>query len=187
MSYQHQPLGTVIASLLNYDQLCTILGEQKGVNNKKSTYAPCDGRSIKESDLETMTRVSATQPDPEHHIEFAPDLRGKFLRGLNLMYSPGQGNNFDPTQTGDPDGDHRKVGEYQKDVLIAHNHPASGYLNGSVSGSNNTRDVDNGNKKYNSDPNFGAHNVTVTVSNNVNGGQETRPRNVAVYYYIKIN
>jgi hypothetical protein len=187
MSYQHQTLGTIIASVLNFDQLCLAMAESKGVNNATSSYAPCDGRLITGSALEKLTQVGPNQPEPRNHILNVPDLRGKFLRGLNQMYSPGEPMPFDFLLNGDPDGAARKVGDYQRDLLLAHNHPASGHINGSVSGSNGTHDVDSGNDKFNSDPAFGDHNVIVTVGNNATGGQETRPKNIAVYYYIKIN
>lgn len=177
MSYQHQVLGTVISSVLNYDQLCKEMGENPAIDNTKSSYAPCDGRPISGSQLDHKTAGA---------MKNAPDLRGKFMRGLNVIYSVGQPTPFDPKLFGDPQ-DNRKVNDYQPDVLLAHSHPASGHINGSVCGSNGSHDVDEGDQKWNSDPNFGDHNVVVTVGDNANGGLETRPRNIAVYFYIKIN
>lgn len=177
MPYQHQILGTIISSVLNYDQLCKQIDEPAAINNQSSSYVPCDGRSITGSRLEIHTG---------HAIKTAPDLRGKFIRGLNVMYSVGQPLPFDPANFGDPQ-DNRVVMNYQSDIIIAHSHPATGHINGSVSGSNNTKDVDDGDQKYNSDPHFGDHTVVVNVGNNTGGGVETRPRNIALYYYIKIN
>ncbi|MFL5763612.1 MAG: hypothetical protein ACJ77K_06690 [Bacteroidia bacterium] len=187
MSYQHQTLGAIVASVLNYDQFCNAMGEKPAINNANSSYVPCDGRLITGSALEKLTQVGPSQPEPLNHIQNAPDLRGKFLRGLNQMYSPGEPTGFDHVKNGDPDETLRKVGSYQGDGLIAHDHPASGHINGSVCGSNGTHDADSGHDKWNSDPTFGDHNVQVTVGNNSTGGKETRPKNIAVYYYIKIN
>jgi hypothetical protein len=175
MSFDKQILGTVISSILDYDNLIKITGDPKVIDPAVSAWVPADGRPITGSLLHQKSQ-----------IQYSPDLRGKFLRGLNLIYSVGQPD-FKPETEGDPNGVNRKPGSFQEDILIAHNHPASGHINGSVSGSNGTRDVDNGGAKYNSDPNLGDRNVVVTVGNNSNGGLETRPRNIAVYYYVKIN
>jgi hypothetical protein len=176
MSYQNQILGTIISSALNYDQLNDLIGEKRGCT-PSSSYAPCDGRSVSDSKLANILIQNTGAPN-------VPDLRGAFVRGLNEMHLEGQPP-LDILKS-DPDGLNRKAGDYQPDILLAHNHPANGHINGSVCGSNGTRDCDGGDEKFNCDPSFGDHTVIVNVAENV-GGQETRPRNVAVYFYIKIN
>jgi len=160
MSYQDQILGTIIASVLNYDELCQSIGEQAALNPSRSTYAPCDGRAVAGSALQKITQRTNV-----------PDLRGKFLRGLNQLYNVGEPTPFDAVNYGDTQAN-RSVGDYQFDEFKSHNHvitvtfPASQpgrFTNGGGAGS-------------------GGSEVTSMA-----GGAETRPRNIAVYYYIKIN
>lgn len=95
---------------------------------------------------------------------FVPDYRGMFLRGKN------NGREFDDN-IGNPDGD-LALGAYQGDGVIQHDHgkglsittASNGYYTESNSG-----------------PVFGYG------STNPYGGNETRPRNMTVNYFIKIN
>lgn len=88
-----------------------------------------------------------------------PDLRGVFLRGLD------DGRGFD---TG------RVLGSYQADELKSHNHS---YLDVST---NNEGHIAGG-------PSVSARNSTdVTRITNSTGGIETRPKNVAVNYIIRV-
>ncbi|OCX50873.1 hypothetical protein BEL04_19300 [Mucilaginibacter sp. PPCGB 2223] len=174
MSYQNQVLGTIISSVLNYDQLCKVMQENPAIDNQNSSYVPCDGRNIEHSKLSELTGTLTV-----------PDLRGRFLRGLNTIYSPGQPALVITSADEDDPNSNRKAGDYQADMLKLHPHTASGHINGSVCGSNGTHDVDGGDEKWNCDPNFGDHNVVVSVQ--PFGGSETRPKNVSVYFYIKIN
>src|SRR5690348_12189222 len=85
MSYQNQVIGTIISSVLSYDSLCKAMNnESPSIDNTRSSYVPCDGRTIMGSQLEKLTN----QPGHDH-ITNAPDLRGRFIRGLNTMYSDG--------------------------------------------------------------------------------------------------
>src|SRR2546430_3248270 len=104
MSYQHQVLGTIISSVLDYDQLCTSIGEPAAIDLPRSSYVPCDGRSIAGSALNRITTLA-----------HAPDLRGKFIRGLNVIYNVGQPLPFDPQQNGDAGGANRTASDYQMD------------------------------------------------------------------------
>ena len=110
MPYQQQVLGTVISSVMNFDQLCTSMGENPAIDLRKSTFVPCDGRSIAGSDLHKKTNIAV-----------APDLRGKFVRGLNVFYNPGEPD-WDSHATGDPEGAHRNVSSYQPDAFANHAH-----------------------------------------------------------------
>lgn len=166
-SNKELPIGTIVTSYLNFEQFNTATKNNEkspgGIwTSNKSKWAPCDGRPIPTSKFQVLT--SQTQ---------VPDLRGMFLRGLNI---------FDPYQPVPPisvdkaDPEIRTVGSYQSDELKSHKHTFS-YLkpkqNDSNGGSSNheVSDTDR--------PTDGTTNAT--------GGVETRPKNIAVYYYIKIN
>jgi hypothetical protein len=174
MAFEFQILGTVIASVLEYDHLIAITGDPAVTNPATSGWIPADGRSIAGSKLSAQTG-----------LQTAPDLRGRFLRGLNTIYSNGQPGLVISAADEDDPSSNRKAGDYQGDSFKLHSHVASGHINGSVCGSNGTHDVDSGGDKWNCDPNLGDHNVVVSVT--PFGGSETRPKNVSMYYYIKIN
>ena len=162
MSFQHQTLGTIIASVLEYDELCQSMGEAPHVNNSTSTYAPCDGRSILGSQLSNTG------------LSNVPDLRGRFLRGLNTMYNHGEVHPLN-LETADPDGEHRMVGDYQADEVKSHKHSYTTNSDGNPNGP--APDV----------PLTWARNGKEKRETDQGGGKESRPRNVAVYYYIRIN
>ena len=96
-----------------------------------------------------------------------------FLRGLNT---------FDPFQpvpqisADKADPDTRIVGGYQADELKSHKHTFT-YLKPQP---NSSRGGDSNHKVSDSDDNNSG-------TTDATGGAETRPKNVAVYYYIKIN
>jgi len=163
MSYQHQILGTIIASVLEYDELCSAIGELH-IATFKSNYVPCDGRSILESKLASTG------------ISNAPDLRGRFLRGLNVMYNHGELPPLD-LNSADPDGTDRRVGSYQEDKMKKHTH--------SIPTNDDGTPVSGGN--YKTTAYSKSNGPSVSTGENENAGVETRPKNIAVYYYIKIN
>ncbi|WP_297338539.1 hypothetical protein [Algoriphagus sp.] len=171
-SEQNLPVGTIISSFLTFEQFSKLTKnheESGGVYTaEKSKWIPCDGRAAASSKFSRITGFSKV-----------PDLRGVFLRGLNT---------FDPTSTvgekdpltRDPENN-RGVGSFQVDTFQGHWHQmiqpydAQGF---------NT---------YSGDGNTGVRNDIVRdpVSDGVNGtprvSKETRPKNVAIYYYIRIN
>jgi hypothetical protein len=169
MGYQHQILGTIISSVLNYDQLTRHIDEPQAVNPATSSYVPCDGRSIAGSKLAQLTGR-----------QNIPDLRGKFARGLNQFYSVGEPTPFDPVIFGDTQSQ-RTVGDFQGDEIGPHSHQMNFNLgrqpgwSGGWGGDGNVRAVNSP-----GDPGNDHHPEP-------NGGMETRPRNIAVYFYIKIN
>ncbi len=167
MSYTLQILGTIISSVLDYDKLCHEINEPALINNTKSSYVPCDGREIKGSKLAAITGR-----------QNVPDLRGKFTRGLNVIYSVGQPTPFDPLQNGDPEGANRVVGDYQPDGLKQHQHHLIHFDGGVVS--DYSDDQDHRKASYGN---------MIGVNTDLAGESkyETRVRNIAVYYYIKIN
>jgi hypothetical protein len=106
-------------------------------------------------------------------MEHTPDLRGVFLRGVN----EGRGD-------GKQDPDERKAGSYQQDALQEHGHKTD------AKAWEETTKGDNYGYRTSQHK---ASPASVDNVTNLKGARaasvavETRPRNVAVYYYIKIN
>jgi hypothetical protein len=96
-----------------------------------------------------------------------PDLRGVFLRGANS----GRGDGLQ-----DPDGE-RLAGSFQDDSFEAHTHELTKTVLCHVDSCGvGVESLSRGSWA-------GSANVALTTT----GGNETRPKNIAVYYYIKIN
>jgi len=185
--------ASLASSEKTLNQIASVLGESKDFLNKISLGAelpvgtiipsmipphillkppydnlwyPSDGRKI--------TKVSKYY-EMTGQINI-PDLRGVFLRGLNEFDKGVQ----QSVEKGDPDGIGRIAGSYQGDQFATHNHgktmmnwPDSG-VGGNVRPNGGAdQHPDHWNPRYVSGRNF--------------GGKETRPRNVAIYWYIKIN
>ena len=159
------PVGTIIASVLEYPQFCSSIGEQAPSNSdyKNVSFAPCDGRGVIDSELSKLGK------------SYTPDLRGQFLRGLHQMYSPSEPSTY--SNGSDPDYTDRTVVNgysYQKDNLGSHSHEYSDRGVWRVSGSS-----------------IGYYDGGSTSeepkTSGTTGGNESRSKNMAVYYYIKIN
>ena len=97
-------------------------------------------------------------------IPSLPDARGVFIRGMNIGRD---------TATGDSGGN-RKVGDSQKDQYLRHQHS---FKVGDGGGDGPGVQVVNNNIQE--------EKPHLTI--NSGGGAETRPRNIALYIYIKIN
>jgi hypothetical protein len=167
------PVGTIVTSLLKpYEFMRSTNSDWPVVpSNSSSRWAPADG----------TIDISGSKYYRITGKEVLPDLRGMFLRGLN---------SFDINKTRkdgkeDPDGEKRKAGSFQDDALQGHHHSIR------VGASNTTRPEKGISSSW-------GNNTTGAVSNAVNeittGNHgipkvrvETRPKNIAVYYYIKIN
>lgn len=138
------PVGTILASMLDPSTFVQEVG---------SGWVLADGRDAAGSAYATLTGNSNI-----------PDLRGMFLRALNV------GRPADGLQ--DPDGAGRVAGDVQLDTFAIHRH---GTFDNAASGV-----TSGGNSNY------------LTISGTsaftlLAGGSESRPNNVAVYYYIKID
>jgi microcystin-dependent protein len=111
-----------------------------------------------------------------------PDLRGRFLRGLDK----GAGR--------DPDGSTRTLGSVQDESFKSHSHGGATGGVANLTGTDGYRDYNTqgcGQSGkgfvYNTDQNcLGGQFSTHTHSITAEGGSETRPKNVAVNYLIKI-
>lgn len=169
------PIGTVITSLLDFDRFQHSVGEDPTKwNPKTSAWAPADGREVSGSDF---ARAFYTGKDdhyypcttnPSSNRFCLSDMRGIFIRGLN---------NFDQRLTTrgdqfkDPDSN-RKPGSLQMDTFTSHNHTFRRW-----------KDVAGGAGRQGK----GYHVDDWTDTTDKKGGSETRPKNIAVYYYVRIN
>ncbi len=159
------PIGSVITSMLDWNSFSQITDDKSSSewDAGKSKWVPADGRNVSAS---KYTRKSGKSS--------VPDLRGVFLRGLNR---------FDPFYTKqvpekqkDIDGINRDVGSFQGDQIESHSHKFS-YTTSQNEASNGGAE-----KHKVSDKNINREGITVN-----SGGTETRPKNIAVYYYVRIN
>ncbi len=159
------PIGTVIPSMVDPEALYKIQGLSPGFDSKSSLWAPADGRDVPGSTYAENFSINV------------PDLRGMFLRGLN---------NIDPSVSSRKDGKEdpaaeRMVGSYQSDMIARHGHSLS--LNTSTV----LPEINPGSENFHASQNLGAKIEIKTNSGGSWSGPETRPKNVAVYYYIRIN
>lgn len=101
-----------------------------------------------------------------------PDLRGMFLRGVNY----GRDDNYS-----DPDAD-RPAGSLQEHALADHTHGLSVIINGNPDGSDDR--FSGAYYLIHPDVNRRGNKQNLTTSSQNVASQETRPTNVAVFYYI---
>jgi hypothetical protein len=159
------PIGDIVTSLLPYPLFRHVVFDPVAWEPARCRWAPADGRVVDGSEYARLLGGEGVR---------VPDLRGMFLRGLN-QFDP-QEPNPAPADTRDPDGA-RTVGSVQMDAFADHRHrlvtqPGAGER-GIAWG------IQAGNKGL-----MGGHHARATEEV---GGPETRPRNVAVYYYVRIN
>ena len=162
------PVGTIVSSLFDPQTFAEAAGNDVfPFDPAKSKWCPADGRPIEGS------RYSVLRNAP------VPDFRGLFLRGLNT-FDPNKPARSDANK--DPDGDKRVAGDVQSDEFKRHNH-----LNEKDAGFvlHHPAAVPRGNM----DSNLANPHPTEwdTSGPDFEGGAETRPRNIAIYYYIRIN
>jgi hypothetical protein len=152
-------LGDVKYSILSPDKFKKVNGDG---------WILADGRKITGSKLQKFAAINN-----------APDARGMFLRGMNYDR---QDDLIDPFFK-----EHHRVrvaGEYQGDIVGPHNHgwtgrDGNGYPYRSEQRWTNPAD----------DPTHENHYPVVSKNNysTAGVGTETRPKNIALYVYVKIN
>ena len=157
------PVGTIIASVLDWKRFCELNGQPETLNYTNKLYCkwvPADGRSV----------IGSTYGEVENLV---PDLRGVFLRGVNDFGVPGVQNvNPDQAETDDKGNVvKRPANNFESDEFRSHWHEVKGSGGGDPAGG------------------WALENVgrVGNASTTSKGGAETRPKNVTVYYYIKIN
>lgn len=173
------PLGTIVASLLSYEQFLQLNGLLVTSDLNDIIWAPCDGRAIG-SEQGTYGAFSGG---------VAPDLRGQFLRGANNMGFPSVTVPPAKTQTINPQN--KSAGDFQPDSFQGHWHMLGNENNehghtrsyGPPGGSGPPAVENSGNRIH-------MNRATEIITDKLNGDpridNETRPKNITVYYYIKI-
>lgn len=159
ISANRHPVGSIIASVLGPAEFAHSAGDPSDFDLKTSGWTLADGKSVPGTRYAEVTNNRAV-----------PDLRGVFLRGLNVDRSDGRG-----------DPDQRKPGTYQSDSVKSHSHavyPHAGKIIGRV------KDSVPGAGAADTNENSRVLNAQTGDSGTA---EETRPRNVAVYYYVRIN
>jgi hypothetical protein len=153
-------IGDIVTSTLSEPQFLSIHG---------AGWVLADGREVPGTKY-----ASSVSPK-------VPDLRGMFLRGINAGRSD---------QYADPDGD-RTAGSIQSESTAlpkagfttthagTHNH--AGRFVGNGAGAH--QPGPSGGPAYDSQPIIPDGDHTHTV---IGGDAETRPRNIAVYFYIRV-
>lgn len=155
------PIGSIISSMLDSSRFAETVGDDtNSFKSTKNKWVLADGqKDLTGSKYHELTGKKHT-----------PDLRGMFLRGMNVGRDDGK---QDPKQE-------RTVGDYQEDAILEHEHNTNAL----------TFRWDDKTTNYGYTSAGTAHapvaSVT-TVKDKKTAAEETRPRNVAVYFYIKIN
>jgi hypothetical protein len=179
------PLGSVISSTLDFKAFKSVNSEPEEFNDARSKWCPADGREISASRYAILTNE-----------KLAPDFRGLFLRCMNII-DVSESNPVDHAQI-DPEGLRSDLSVLQNDST---KYPNAGFVIGK-DGSHTHKIVGHG-----ALPGIGSgagiviaqHHGPTAISNKdtiengehshiINGGDiETRPKNKAIYYYMKIN
>jgi len=142
----------------------------------------CDGTLLNRAEYSALfDAIGTSWGSPDANTFNLPDLRGKFLRGVD----GGSGN--------DPDADSREaaksggnagdnVGSIQNDGFASHTHDISPQLNvgHSINGDGNAA------RRIDSDDGPSFQNINEDQFAMATGGRETRPENAGVYFIIKV-
>ncbi len=158
------PIGTIITSLLEPSKFAKQAGDPATFDQEFSKWVPADGLNV----------ITLSKYGKAFSRQTTPDLRGAFLRGLN-QFDPSKPPRSD--EFADPDGD-REPGSPQKDEFGSHDHAGTYrvfYPKGGGASADHKNLMAYG----------GVADYDFTLA--ANGGAESRPKNVAVYYYIRVN
>ena len=159
------PVGTILPAIGSPEIILKQLPD--------SLWVPADGRKVPRNSLYTKLTGRLV----------VPDLRGMFLRGLNeFQEGLSRSDGLEDLQ-----GKGRKPGSFQADAFRAHHHHG-GYPAHLAS----RYGIEDGNPsppgtRYDFSDSAGPTGWKQAAKTNTVGGLETRPKNVSVFYYIKIN
>lgn len=156
------PDGTIVAFAGSKDKI-------------KEGWLECDGRSVSKHDYpelyDAISVIYGGNGAPNFNL---PDLRGMFLRGVD----GGRGKDPDPNDRQAPDGTSRSsgVGSTQDDLFGRHDHVTDG---------NSAFGLGTHDTYYSAGDGADHFGRGRNMRTSVEGGNETRPKNVYVYYIIK--
>jgi hypothetical protein len=156
------PVGTLLASMLQPKQFAAGVGDPSDYDPKKSQWTLADDKGP----MPGTKWAELTDNKP------VPDLRGLFLRGANHGRKG---------VWADPGGD-RAPGESQADELKQHNHMDGEFgiiFRRAKAGEDAT--------PHGTDVSPGEANLDQIKFLKPAGGVETRPRNAAVFYYLRVS
>ena len=157
-------IGSLEVSLLDPLTFSQLVGDPLDFNPEVSKWVFADGRNIQGSHFSQVTGR-----------QNIPDMRAMFLRGMNQERADG---------LEDPEGDLRQAGDLQADSFQGHGHLHEVGRNGADFSTGTFQGV------------FGLGTyigtrvlepATIERFGQARFGSETRPKNVSVYYYIRIN
>nr|VFK54762.1 MAG: hypothetical protein BECKTUN1418F_GA0071002_105412 [Candidatus Kentron sp. TUN]VFK59609.1 MAG: hypothetical protein BECKTUN1418E_GA0071001_105412 [Candidatus Kentron sp. TUN] len=116
------PVGTIIQSILKWEEYAVSVNDQEEFDSKTNKWAPCDGRGIVGSELAGIL----TEREPTPNL-VTPDLRGVFLRGLNQFVADEKAHGIEPVSDKQKDPDSkRRFDIVQLDNVGAHEHASRG-------------------------------------------------------------
>jgi len=173
------PIGTIVASNLDYTQFCTLNDITISTTDySKPSWVPADGRTVPNS---IYSKVSSS----------VPDLRGIFLRGKNQFFSSGEPMLIESHK----DKGTRETNGFQDESIRPHDHqiedkPHQHQIYVEIPGTPAEVTLQ---YHWNNIGHGPARDKLVQpaytgiTGTKLNEGEETRPKNVAVFYYIKIN
>jgi hypothetical protein len=164
------PIGTIITTVLDYPTFAALNGQSTQFADSTSAWAPADGRSVAHS----LYAKSGSKT--------VPDLRGLFLRGRNQFYPGDTGTTSVGSDQADPEGVRKAGGPVEADAVGPHNHTIEVYRD---SRQNGTRQAASSGG-FADMPEF-TRTTHYAYGTNPSDLVETRPKNVAVFYYIRIN
>lgn len=150
-------------------------------------WLPCDGRTVSASEFPELFAVIGTAwgAGRDTGSFLLPDLRGRFLRGVNGPATDGLRDPEADARTAPAEGGNQgnAVGSLQEDSLAHHNHPLEGVaLAASSDFSGNAMNV----KFYGTRiPDETAQSIVNVTAVLPAGGLETRPRNAYVHWMIR--
>ena len=174
------PIGTIVASVMPWDAM---------PDTFKEFWVPADGRPYEAVETSQFAQqIKSADPNVVRKMikdgsVVVPDLTGVFLRGLNRFAPDFTKEN---SKLRDPEGENRTPGDFQEDQFLNHEHV---YWRTFGKAGEGRTEID----KFRGASSGGGNNsiregANLTTSNAGSpGGLETRPKNVAVYFYIRVN
>jgi len=168
------PIGAIVASILHYESFLMVNGLNKEQDINKVIWVPCDGQDIgtEEGNYGAFSGGKA------------PDLRGVFLRGVNDMkvYGP----SIPQAKKEQLNPDPKEAGQFQPDAFQDHAHPSNAHhdVYGAAGAAVAKGAWSDG--RTNNASSLTGKNSQSGRDHGGNSAKETRPKNISVYYYIKI-